>query len=162
MDACLQLFGFTTTDLCLQSFLCFLFHYGQMSAVVSLFVHYGRMSAVPVDFQNLAVLLCRKFNNQLIPVILTFVNPWSCFSCVFLVYPSKRIIMMEVKTIQCQNFYRKTSQTPRERTSGTLIDHLMMRNKNLRTVSPVCKERLKTMLTGVDRMETLQYHQSHG
>jgi hypothetical protein len=71
MDACLQLFVFTTMDVCLQSFLCFLFHYGQMSAVFSLLVHYGRMSAVPVDFQNLAVLLCRKFNNQLIPFVLT-------------------------------------------------------------------------------------------
>jgi hypothetical protein len=63
---------------------CF-YHYGRLSAVFSLFslslwtdvcsfsllVHYGRMSAVPVDFQNLAVLLCRKFNNQLIPFVLT-------------------------------------------------------------------------------------------
>ena len=39
--------------------------------------------------------------------------------------------------------------------SGNLIDHSMMRNKNLRTVSPVCKERLKTMLTGVDKLDVV-------
>jgi hypothetical protein len=60
---------------------------------------------------------------------------------------------MEVKTIQCQNFYRKTSQTTRERKSGTLIDHLMMRNIKVRTVSPVGKKKSKTMLTGVDKLK---------
>lgn len=61
--------------------------------------------------------------------------------------------IIEVKTVHCQNFYRKTSQTARKMESGNLMDHLMMRNKSLRTVSPVYKERLETMLTGVDKSD---------